>query len=117
MSKPNLSFPRKNTAVIHIKGCGFPLNAGDKIYFTVKDKPDNDPSDSKAVIKKSWIVGTDADIDSEGWLLLRLSAEETDKDAGEYAYDIKLVTSGDNPVSQTLVLGTLEKSPAITLEH
>ena len=107
-----LVIPQKNTQILYIKSEDYTFQTGDVLYFTVKAKPDNDQTDSDALISTSWTVGTDAEYDSEGYLNLALTESETDIDFGDYVYDIKLVNAD---VAETLVFGELKILPVATL--
>lgn len=115
---PPLKFRCKNTEVLYVKGCDFTFEDGDNLYFTVRSTLDyNDQTDANAVISANWVVGTSAEVDSNGYLELPLTADQTNIDFGDYYYDIKLVRTGSNPVSQTLAFGPLVIQPVTTLEH
>lgn len=107
-----LVIPQKNTQTLYIKSEDYTFQTGDTLYFTVKAQPDNDQTDSEALISTSWTVGTDAEYDSDGYLNLNLTENETDIDFGDYVYDIKLVNSD---VAETLVFGDLKILPVATL--
>ena len=107
-----LVIPQKNTQILYIKSEDYTFQTGDTLYFTVKAQPDNDNTDSDALISTSWTVGTDAEYDSDGYLNLALTENETDIDFGDYVYDIKLVNSD---VAETLVFGDLKILPVATL--
>ena len=107
-----LVIPQKNTQTLYIKSEDYTFQTGDTLYFTVKAQPDNDQTDSEALISTSWTVGTDAEYDSDGYLNLNLTENETDIDFGEYVYDIKLVNSD---VAETLIFGELKILPVATL--
>lgn len=107
-----LVIPQKNTQILYIKSEDYTFQTGDTLYFTVKAQPDNDNTDSEALISTSWTVGTDAEYDSDGYLNLALTENETDIDFGDYVYDIKLVNSD---VAETLVFGDLKILPVATL--
>ena len=107
-----LVIPQKNTQILYIKSEDYTFQTGDTLYFTVKTQPDNDQTDSEALISTSWTVGTDAEYDSDGYLNLALTENETDIDFGDYVYDIKLVNSD---VAETLVFGDLKILPVATL--
>ena len=107
-----LVIPQKNTQTLYIKSDDYTFQTGDTLYFTVKTQPDNDQTDSDALISTSWTVGTDAEYDSDGYLNLNLTESETDIDFGDYVYDIKLVNSD---VAETLVFGDLKILPVATL--
>lgn len=107
-----LAIPQKNTQTLFIKSDDYTFEDGDTLYFTVKNKPDNDNTDDDALIKKSWTVGTDALYDDDGYLELNLSETDTDIDFGDYVYDIKLVNA---TVGETLVFGELKILPVATL--
>lgn len=107
-----LCIPQKNTQTLYIKSEDYTFQTGDQLYFTVKVKPDNDQTDTDALITKSWTVGTDASYDSDGYLNLALDETDTDIDFGDYVYDIKLVNSD---VKETLVFGELKILPVSTL--
>ena len=107
-----LVIPQKNTQTLYITSDSYTFQTGDVLYFTVKVKPDNDNTDTDALITKSWTVGTDASYDTDGYLNLNLTETETDIDFGDYVYDIKLVTSD---VKETLVFGPLKILPVATL--
>ena len=107
-----LVIPQKNTQTLYIKSDDYTFQTGDTLYFTVKAQPDNDQTDSEALISTSWTVGTDAEYDSDGYLNLNLTENETDIDFGDYVYDIKLVNSD---VAETLVFGDLKILPVATL--
>ena len=64
-----LVIPQKNTQTLYIKSDDYTFQTGDTLYFTVKAKPDNDQTDADALISKSWTVGTDAEYDSDGYLI------------------------------------------------
>lgn len=108
-----LAIPRKNTHVIKLKLSPFEFLNGDKLYFTVKQIPDDDKTDSKAVIKAEFIVGTNIQIEPDGRVFLTLSPKQTDIDAGDYYYDIKLIRG---ELAQTLVFGELKLLPVVNLE-
>lgn len=107
-----LAIPQKNTQTLYIKSDDYTFADGDTLYFTAKNQPDNDNTDSDALIAKSWTVGTDAFYDDDGYLNLNLSETDTDIDSGDYVYDIKLVTTD---VAETLVFGGLSILPVATL--
>ena len=107
-----LVIPQKNTQTLYIKSEDYTFQTGDTLYFTVKAQPDNDNTDSDALISTSWTVGTDAEYDDDGYLNLNLTENETDIDFGDYVYDIKLVNSD---VAETLVFGDLKILPVATL--
>ena len=107
-----LVIPQKNTQILYIKSNDYAFEDGDVIYFTVKVKPDNDQTDSDALVKVDWTVGTDAQYDSDGYLNLNLTENDTDIDFGDYVYDIKLVNA---TVKETLVFGPLKILPVSTL--
>lgn len=107
-----LLIPQKNTNIIQIKSDQYTFKTGDTLYFTVKTKPDNDHTDSDALVKVDWAVGTDANYDNEGYLALNLTENDTDIDFGEYFYDIKLV---NDEVKTTLIAGPLQILPVATL--
>ena len=107
-----LCIPQKNTQTLYIKSEDYTFQTGDELYFTVKVKPDNDQTDTDALITKYWTVGTDASYDSDGYLNLNLAETDTDIDFGDYVYDIKLVNSD---VKETLVFGELKILPVSTL--
>ena len=107
-----LVIPQKNTQTLYIKSDDYTFQDGDEIYFTVKANPDNDQTDSDALITKNWTVGTDAEYDDDGYLNLNLTENETDIDFGDYVYDIKLVNSS---VAETLIFGDLKILPVATL--
>ena len=110
-----MAFYRRNTEIIKIKLCQYTLSDGDTLHFTVKPKPDNDTTDSAAVIDKTWTYGTDCYNDDEGFTILKLTADETNIDFGVYFYDIKIVTVGAD-AEQTLLTGPLTVMEAATLE-
>lgn len=111
-----LKFYRKNTSVIQVDACDYQFNTGDTLYFTVKTAPDNDQSDSSALIKTNWVVGTDVEPDPyTNALELTLTEEQTDIDFGQYFYDIKLVAAGDNGPGTTLVTGDINIMDVATL--
>ena len=107
-----LLIPQKNTNIIQIKADQYTFQPGDHIYFTIKTTPDNDQTDSDALAKVDWVVGTDADYDNEGYLALALSESDTNIDFGDYFYDIKLV---NDEVKCTLVVGQVKILPVATL--
>lgn len=107
-----LAIPQKNTQTLYIKSDDYTFSPGDELYFTVKVKPDNDQTDTDALVTKSWTVGTDAEYDSDGYLNLNLAETDTDIDFGDYVYDIKLVNS---EVAETLIFGDLKILPVATL--
>lgn len=107
-----LAIPQKNTQTLYIKSDDYTFSTGDELYFTVKTKPDNDQTDTDALVTKSWTVGTDAEYDSDGYLNLNLAETDTDIDFGDYVYDIKLVNSD---VAETLIFGELKILPVATL--
>lgn len=108
-----LTIPRKNTYILYLKSEDYEWQEGDNLHFTVKDNPDNDTTDSDALIKAAWTVGENAEVDDEGYLHLNLTPTQTNIDFGDYFYDIKLI-SGD--VADTLVFGRLKILPVTTLE-
>lgn len=103
ISTEPISYRRKNSGILYVKACDFAFETGDKVYFTVKAAPDNDSSDTSAIISKDWTNGTDASVDSDGYLELNLTESDTDKDYGQYYYDIKFVRTGT--VARTLIFG------------
>lgn len=107
-----LAIPQKNTQTLYIKSDDYTFTTGDVLYFTAKTKPDNDQTDTDALISKSWTVGMDADYGNDGYLELNLAENDTDIDFGDYVYDIKLVNSD---VAETLVFGDLKILPVATL--
>lgn len=107
-----LAIPQKNTQTLYIKSDDYTFATGDVLYFTVKAQPDNDQTDTDALVTKSWTVGTDAEYDSDGYLNLNLAETDTDIDFGDYVYDIKLVNS---EVAETLIFGDLKILPVATL--
>lgn len=107
-----LVIPQKNTQILYIKSDDYTFQAGDTLYFTVKAKPDNDQTDGDALIAKSWVVGTNAGYDEDGYMQLALEETDTDIDFGDYVYDIKLVTES---VAETLIFGELKILPVATL--
>lgn len=107
-----LVIPQKNTQILYIKSDDYTFQVGDVLYFTVKAKPDNDQTDGDALIAKSWVVGTNAGYDSDGYMQLALEETDTDIDFGDYVYDIKLVTES---VAETLIFGELKILPVATL--
>lgn len=107
-----LIIPQKNTQILYIKSDSYEFETGDKLYFTVKTKPDNDGTDSDALIATDWTVGTDASVDDEGYLELALTEAETNIAFGDYFYDIKLK---NDEVADTLVAGELKILPVATL--
>lgn len=107
-----LAIPQKNTQTLYIKSDDYTFSPGDELYFTVKVKPDNDQTDTDALVTKSWTVGTDAEYDTDGYLNLNLDETDTDIDFGDYVYDIKLVNSD---VAETLIFGELKILPVATL--
>lgn len=109
-----LNFYRKNTSVISISVCDYQFNTGDTIYFTVKTAPDSSQNDSTALIKADWTIGTDANINDDGTIDLKLSADATDIAYGQYFYDLKLV-SVDDTAENTLVTGNLNILDVATL--
>jgi len=109
-----LNFYRKNTSTIILDVCDYQFNDGDAIYFTVKATPDNDQSDSDALIKTSWTVGTDVEVQEDGTLQLNLTAAQTDIEFGQYFYDLKLVESGDT-AENTLITGNINILKVATL--
>ena len=108
-----LQFYRKNTATIIVEVCDYQFQNGDTIYFTVKVKPDSDQTDSSALIKSNWTVGTDVTPDEEGKLNLTLDAEQTDINYGDYFYDLKIVSEDES--ESTLITGTLTIMDVATL--
>lgn len=114
MATEALHFRRKNTEILYIRSKDYDFQDGDILYFTVKPEPDNDSTDSAAIIKKQWTVGVDAEVDEEGYVRLQLTPSDTDVDFGEYFYDIKLVSGS---VSETLAFGHIKVLPVTTLEH
>lgn len=107
-----LAIPQKNTQTLYIKSDDYTFSPGDVLYFTVKTQPDNDQTDTDALVTKSWTVGTDAEYDTDGYLNLNLDETDTDIDFGDYVYDIKLVNS---EVAETLIFGDLKILPVATL--
>lgn len=113
MANP-LKFHRKNTCSILLDVCDYQFNDGDTIYFTVKNRPDSDPTDSDALIKAQWVYGTDVTPDPEnGALNLVLTATETDIAYGDYFYDLKVVSTGGS--ESTLVTGDITIMDVATL--
>lgn len=106
-----LCIPQKNTQVLQIDS-DYKFKTGDTLYFTVKEKPDNDQTDSDALVTVQWAFGTDCDYDNEGYLALPLSETDTDIDFGEYVFDIKLVNS---EAATTIIFGQLNILPVSTL--
>ena len=107
-----LNIPQKNTQTLYLKSDDYTFVTGDQLYFTVKTKPDDNSSDTTALIKKNWTVGTDASYDDDGYLNLNLAETDTNVAAGEYVYDIKLKNAS---VAETLVFGPLNILPVATL--
>lgn len=87
---------RENTQNISLSFDGVDLT-GATVYFTVKSAPDDDATDTTALIKKDVTSHIDA---TNGQTLIALSATDTNIAAGKYGYDIKLKLA-DN--SQTTV--------------
>lgn len=108
---PPLMIPRKTTFNIQIES-NYTFKNGDTIYMTVKVKPDDDTTDDDALLKKDWAFGADCNYDNEGCLLLPLDETDTNIDAGNYTYDIKLVNS---TVKDIIVFGPLVILPVDTL--
>lgn len=106
---------RKNTFTILLDVCDYTFSDGDKVYFTVKTKPDNDTTDDDALIKTDWTYGTDCSLNSNGQLELTLTATQTDIAFGDYFYDLKLVSNADNTPEETLVTGTFSCLDVATL--
>ena len=106
-----LCIPQKNTEILHIDS-DYAFKTGDTLYFTVKNKPDNDQTDGDALVTKQWAYGTDCNYDNEGYLALPLSETDTDIDFGEYVFDIKLVNS---EAATTIIFGQLNILPVSTL--
>lgn len=106
---------RKNTFTILLDVCDYTFSDGDKVYFTVKTKPDNDTTDDDALIKTDWTYGTDCSLNSNGQLELTLTATQTDIAFGDYFYDLKLVSTTDNTPEETLVTGTFSCLDVATL--
>lgn len=107
---------RKNTFSILLDVCDYTFTDGDKVYFTVKTKPDSDTTDGDALIKTDWTYGTDAELNSDGKLELILTSAQTDIPFGDYFYDLKLVTASQSPSAEdTLVTGTFTCMDVATL--
>jgi len=106
---------RKNTFTILLDVCDYTFSDGDKVYFTVKTKPDNDITDDDALIKTDWTYGTDCSLNANGQLELTLTATQTDIAYGDYFYDLKLVSTADNTPEETLVTGTFSCLDVATL--
>jgi len=109
-----LKFYRKNSSTIILDVCDFTFKDGDTLYFTVKPAPDNDETDSSALIKAHWVIGTDVNVETDGTLQLKLTPTETDIDFGQYFYDIKLVEYGDT-AENTLITGDIAILDVATL--
>ena len=107
-----LIIPRKNSQILYIKSSDYTFQSGDHIYFTVKTEPDSSASDTSALIKKDWTVGTNASYDTDGYLNLALAEADTNIEVGDYYYDIKLVSGS---VAETLAFGELKILPVTTL--
>jgi hypothetical protein len=107
-----LCIPQKNTQTLYIKSDDYTFTTGDTLYFTVKAKPDNDQTDADALVAKTLVFGTDCNYDNEGCLALPLDETDTNLDAGNYTYDIKLVNSD---VKDIIVFGPLVILPVDTL--
>lgn len=113
-----LQIRAKNSVAIRLRIKGMEYAEGDKFYLTIKQEPDNDSTDSEAVLAKDWTYGEDAELDSKGWLVLKLDKTETDIPFTgiadqPYFYDIKIVTTYG--ASDTLVFGQCVVLPSITL--
>lgn len=106
-----LCIPQKNTQTLQIDS-DYTFKTGDTLYFTVKNKPDNDYTDGDALVEVNWAFGTDCNYDNEGCLALPLSESDTSIDFGEYVYDIKLVNAD---VKTTIIYGPLQILPVTTL--
>ncbi len=115
MANP-LKFYRKNTCTVILEVCDYQFHEGDTIYFTVKEKPDSDETDSDALIKEEWVYGTDVEANENGSLNLIIPANKTDIAYGDYFYDIKLVTDSQSPAAEnTLAVGTFTIMDVATL--
>ncbi len=110
-----LRIPAKCDFVIPIKSDDYEFVDGDIIYMTIKPKFDNDDTDSEALLKKSWTVGTDATYDVEEYLDLPLTPTDTDIDFGCYVFDLKLETTTGK--KDPLYVGKVHIMPMVTLEH
>ena len=108
---PPLMIPRKTTFNIQIDS-NYTFKTGDTLYMTIKVKPDDDTTDNDALLKKQWAFGTDCNYDNEGCLLLPLDETDTNIDAGNYTYDIKLTNA---TVKDIIVFGPLVILPVDTL--
>jgi len=86
-----------NTIDITFKEDGEVLDiTGYNILFTVKKQNDVDKSDDYAIIKKDIVSHTDA---INGITTLVLGSDDTDVNAGQYYYDLRLIKDG--VISQT----------------
>ena len=106
---------RKNTEVFRLKICGHGYSDGDSIHFTVKKAPDNDETDSDALIDNEWTYGTDFKADDDGVAELVLEESDTNGLPGGYAYDFKYLNA-DKSDARTLVIGEIEIVNPVTLE-
>ncbi len=110
-----LKFYRKNSSTIILDVCDYTFKDGDTLYFTVKTAPDNDETDDSALIKASWTIGTDVTVDPyDNTIDLKLTAEQTDIDFGQYFYDIKLVENNET-AENTLITGNIAIMDVATL--
>jgi hypothetical protein len=80
---------KENTQTISLSFDGVDLT-GATVYFTVKSAPDDDATDTTAVIKKDVTSHIDA---LNGQTVISLTATDTNIAAGKYGYDIKLKTA------------------------
>ncbi len=103
-----ISFYKENTVNINLTFIGVDLT-GATVYFTIKTIPDDNATDTTAIIKKDVTVHTDA---LNGNTTISLTPVETDKTAGDYRYDIKLKKATGE--QQTIATGKLEIKEVIT---
>jgi len=71
---------------------------GYTVIFTVKETPDTDQTDAKAIIKKVVTTGTDFNI---GIARIVLTKDDTEVDDGTYVYNVRILAPGSASVLDT----------------
>lgn len=99
---------RENSRDIKLTFQGISL-AGATVYFTVKSGPDDDADDNSAFIQKNVTSHSDPDA---GETVVRLTPSDTDIEAGDYKYDVKLKLPDGS--QSTLGVADFIVLPAIT---
>lgn len=115
--KKNLSIDRAATQTINLtvrSASQQEISTGDKIYFTVKEKYDDDTTDSAALIAKT--MNAEDVLDPEtGVATFTITAAEANIPAGKYVYDLVFKQSDGERIP--LLIGKLTVGPAVTLRE